>query len=340
MFCHPRNGKEEPMEKKLHWGIMGTALIATGSVIPAIQASETGIVTAIASRDIQKARETANRFGIQNSYGSYEKLLSDPEIDAIYIPLPNHMHKEWTIRAAEAGKHILCEKPLALSVDEAKQMVEACRKSGVLLAEAFMYRHHPRYEMIKNIIRSGEIGKVRAIHGNFTYNNEEDKTNIRFRKDWGGGGIYDVGIYPISAARLILETEPEAVTVHAQSSAEYDNVDMMASGLVEFPGGIGLTFDCGMWALYRNSLEILGSLGRIEVPEAFKGKSHFFVTTSEGRREVQPTELDAYGLEADDLARAVWGEKRMRFEPEDAVRNMRVLESCLKSAKERIRVPL
>jgi xylose dehydrogenase (NAD/NADP) len=329
------------MNKKFRWGLLGTAAISFRSVIPGIQASETGVIEAVASREEQKAKDMADKIGIPKAYGSYEALLADPNIDAVYIPLPNHLHREWAIRAAEAGKHVLCEKPLALNAQEAEQMVEACRKAGVLLAEAFMYRHHPRYDRIKDIIRSGEIGAVRGIHGTFTYNNAEDKSNIRYRKEWGGGGIYDVGCYPISAARYILEQEPEAVTVHADFASEYGGVDVMASGLVEFPGSVGLTFDCGMLAMFRNTLEILGSEGRIELPAAFLGEDHFFITTSKGTRKEEDRK-NSYALQADDMARAAWGEgeKSMRFSPEDAIRNMRVIDACLKSAHERIRVTL
>jgi xylose dehydrogenase (NAD/NADP) len=328
------------MVNKLRWGIMSTAKIAVNAVIPGIKGSETGEVVAIASRDGVRARETADQLGIPKSHTGYEALLADPEIDAVYIPLPNHLHLEWTIRAAEAGKHVLCEKPLALNAVDAERMVDACAKAGVLLAEAFMYRHHPRYGRIKEIISSGEIGEVRGIHGTFTYNSARNKTNIRFKKDWGGGALYDIGVYPISASRLILGTEPEAVTIHAQISPEYDNVDMMACGLVEFPGSIGLTFDCGMWTSFRNTLEIVGSEGRIEVPEAFKGNQNFFVITSEGNREENQPYLDTYALQADDMARAIWGEKPLRFAPEDAVHNMRVLDACIKSAHHRVRVIL
>jgi predicted dehydrogenase len=160
---------------------------------------------------------------------------------------------------------VLCEKPIALNAEEAEEMVRACADAGVLLAEAFMYRHHPRYHRIKEIIRSGEIGTIRGIHGAFTFNNSAQSSNVRFHRDMGGGAIYDVGCYPISAARLILEREPEAATVHAFLSPQHDLVDMMASGLVEFSDSVALTFDCGMWAASRNVLEILGRPNRAAV---------------------------------------------------------------------------
>lgn len=328
---------------KLRWGIIGCAGIAKRAVIPGIQNSKTGEVVAIASRDSEKAKETAESLGIPVSYGSYEAILEDPQIDAVYIPLPNHLHKEWTIRAAQAGKHVLCEKPIALTAQEAAEMAEACDQAGVVLAEAFMYRHHPRYEQIKAIIDSGEIGQIRGIHGAFTFNNAKDSKNVRYRKEWGGGSIYDVGCYPISAARLILGQEPEAVTVQALFSPEHGDVDMMASGLIEFPGAVSLTFDCAMWAAFRNTLEILGTDGRIEIPSAFmtkgEGVGNYIVHSPNGRREVEVEEYNQYSLQADDFAASVRGGK-LRFTAQDSVNNMKVIDACLRSAQERIRVQL
>ncbi|GIP37728.1 deoxyfructose oxidoreductase [Paenibacillus sp. J31TS4] len=327
---------------RLRWGILGCARIAENAVIPGIAASETGEVAAIASRETTKAMEAAERHGIPAAYGSYEELLEDDTLDAVYIPLPNHLHKEWTIRAAQAGKHVLCEKPIALDSREAEEMVRACAEAGVLLAEAFMYRHHPRYDQILEIIRSGEIGEIRGIHGAFTFNSSGAHGNFRFRREWGGGSLYDIGVYPISAARHLLGTEPEAATVLAFHSAEHGDVDMMASGLLEFPGSVGLTFDCGMWAAGRNTLEVLGTEGRIEVPSAYVSPqseaSNFFVIGKSGRREVSVPQVNAYSVQADDFARAVWGDHPLKKEPEDAVRNMRALDACLRSSRERARV--
>ncbi|RXZ84292.1 gfo/Idh/MocA family oxidoreductase [Paenibacillaceae bacterium] len=327
------------MTNKLNWGVLGCAGIAVRSVIPGMRASETAEVLAIASRDLAKAEETAQKLDIPVAYGSYEALIADNNIDAVYIPLPNHLHMEWAIRAMEAGKHVLCEKPLALNAAEAERMVGASAKAGVHLAEAFMYRHHPRYTRMKEIIKSGEIGEIRGIYGNFTFNNAGDASNVRYRRDWGGGSLYDVGCYPISAARMLLEAEPEAATVHALISPEHDNVDMMASGVLEFAGGVALTFDCGMWAAFRNSLEVLGTEGRIEVPSAFVGDPNFYVSTNAGRREEKQETLNQYALQADAFAAAVRGEQP-RFAPSDAVLNMKVIDACLKSAYERQRVTI
>lgn len=331
-------------DRKLRWGILGVANIAKHSVIPGIQQSDTGVVVAIASRDEQKASAAAEQLSIPKAYGSYEALLADEEVDAVYIPLPNHLHKEWTIRAAEAGKHVLCEKPIALNAAEAEEMALACERAGVLLAEAFMYRHHPRYERIQAIIRSGEIGEVRAIHSAFTFNNAGDKGNIRYNKQMGGGSIYDVGCYPLSVARLLLEAEPEAVTCHAFFSPEHDHVDMMASGLVEFPGSVSLTFDCGMWAAGRNPLEVVGTEGRIEVPSAFVARMddsvHFDVITKEGRRREEVPIVNQYAKQADAFAESIFAQKPLRFGSADAVRNMRLIDACMESAAQRKRIVL
>ncbi|MEW4426108.1 Gfo/Idh/MocA family oxidoreductase [Paenibacillus pabuli] len=331
-------------DRKLRWGILGSASIAKGSVIPGLQQSELNEVAAIASRDEEKAKQTADQLGIPQAYGSYEALLEDDSIDAVYIPLPNHLHREWTIRATEAGKHILCEKPLALTEQEAREMAQACDDAGVLLAEAFMYRHHPRYDQIRDVIASGEIGEIRGIHSTFSFNNSGSAGNVRFKREWGGGALYDIGCYSISAARLLLGQEPSAVTVIGMFSPEHDHVDMMASGLLEFNDHVGVTFDSSMWAAFRNTLEVLGSDGIIEVPSAFISNpdrsSNFYVTAGGERREVEVPQVNHYSLQGDDMARAVLQGKNMRFASSDAVANMKVLEACLRSAEERTRITL
>lgn len=329
--------------KILRWGILGCAAIADRAVIPAIQASETGQLVGIASRDESKAKNKAEQFDIPKYYGSYEALLADPDIDAVYIPLPNHLHKQWTIAAAQAGKHILCEKPLALNAQEAQEMVDACKEAGVHLAEAFMYRHHPRIARVKEIIASGEIGELRAIRGSFTFDGAENKGDIRFVKEWGGGSLFDIGCYPLSAARLIMGVEPEAVTVHALFSPEHGDVDMMASGLVEFPGNISLTFDCGMWAPFRNELEVVGSKGTIIVNQTFvpnKDNDTITIRVGDNSRQEGPYGVNAYVSQSDQFARTVWGEEEAAYSAQDAVGNMRLLDACLASARSRSRVVL
>lgn len=330
--------------KKVNWGVLGGANIAVHAVIPAILQSETGNVLAIASRSGQKAEELAGKFGIERFYEGYQTLLDDPDVDAVYIPLPNHLHREWAIKAAEAEKHILCEKPLALNADEAKEMQESCDSLGVKLSEAFMYRHHPRYDQIKEVMDSGEIGTIRGLHGSFTFNNAEDKTNFRFDADKGGGSIYDVGCYPIHAARYLLGREPEAVTAQGFFSAEHDDVDMMVSGLIEFPENIGLTFDCGMWAYGENALQIKGTKGTIRIPAAFLYRSQaeaaFTVTIGGESRIAAVPDVNQYVLQIDEFGRSVINDMPLRFSAADAVRNMKVIDAVIKSARERVRISL
>jgi predicted dehydrogenase len=224
------------------------------------------------------------------------------------------------------------------------QMVEACEMFKVQFAEAFMYRHHPRYQRIREIIGSGEIGDIRALHGVFTFNNADAAGNVRLNKAMGGGGILDVGCYPISAARYLLNQEPEAVTVHAFISPEHDEVDMMASGLVEFAGGVGLTFQCGMWADFRNTMDIHGTKGRIHIPAAFltptPGSESFTVHTGRETRVEEPPHVNAYVMQVDAFARSILHGELLAFSPWDSVYNVRVLEACLLSAAERIRIVL
>ncbi|MFD2215637.1 Gfo/Idh/MocA family protein [Metabacillus endolithicus] len=334
--------------KRVRWGILGSASIAKRAVIPGIKESESGEVVAIASRDLIRARQTADELGIPVAYDSYEELLADDSIDVVYIPLPNHLHKEWTIKAAAAGKHILCEKPLALNAKDAKEMVDACNKAGVLLAEAVMYRYHPRYDVIRDIISSGEIGEIRGIHGTFTFFNPmASLSNFRYKKE-SGGSLYDVGVYPIHAARMILGEEPKAVTVHSFFSDEHDGVDMMDTGLLEFNNGVALSFDCGMMAAGRNTLEILGTKGRIEVPSAFltniDKSDNIFVITMKGRdairKEVEVPRVNQYALQADVVSKSILNNTPLPYPAEDAVLNMKVVEACLQSAKERRRIEI
>lgn len=333
------------MQRRLQWGVLGASTIAKNAVMPAIQQSERGEVLALASRSLEKAKAVAEELNIARVYGSYDELIADPDIEAVYVPLPNHLHKEWTIKAAEAGKHVLCEKPAALTAEESMEMIEACRKHGVLFAEAIMYRYHPKHRRVEEIIASGEIGRVRAIHGNFTCNSADDKDNVRFKAEMGGGSLFDLGVYPISAARMYLGQEPEAVTVNAFFSEEHGGVDMMASGLVEFPDSVSLTFDCGLWASGRAEMEILGTEGRIELPKVFGWENsdippQIIIHLDSVSREERVSVSNSYVLQAEAFADAVLDGKPLPFTPENTINNMRVIEACLQSARTRQRIVL
>ncbi len=332
-------------ERTLQWGIISTAEIAVSVIIPSIRESVRNEVRAISSRNLEQAAEVAERCNIPYFYGSYEELLADPDIDAVYIPLPNHLHKEWTIKAAQAGKHVLCEKPAALDAADAAEMVDICRKQGVIFAEGFMYRYHPKHDRVREIINSGEIGMIRSMHGRFTSNNADDVNNVRYRREMGGGSLYDLGVYPVSAARMYFGAEPTAVTVHAMFSAKHDHVDMMASGLLEFPDGRSATFECGMWAYPSCALEIIGTKGRIKLLYAFRrddrvDEPQVTIYTDEGKREEHIEPANHFTLQVDAFAEAVLDGTPLPYSPEDAVRNTRVIAACLESARkgEKIRI--
>lgn len=326
--------------EKLRWGIMSTANIGRRSTIPGIQESDQNEVVAVASRSLENAEKFAKEMNIPNTYGSYEALLNDDEIDAIYIPLPNHLHKEWTIKAARAGKHILCEKPFALDELEAKEMVEASKENNVVLMEGFMYRYQDRYADIKERIKKDEIGIVRAIHAAFTFDSSEDKGNIRYTKEWGGGSVYDVGCYTISAARLILGDEPLAVTTQAYFSPEHGDVDMMASGLMEFPNDVALTFQCSMWSAPLNQIEILGTKGRILIHSAFLGDQSYEVIINGQSEIIRSENTNPYKRQADLFAETVQNRNVNPFPVDDPIKNMRAVKAALESAESKKRIIL
>ncbi len=310
-------------------------------MVPAIARSEHGLVAAIASRTLGRAEDKARSLGVPTAYGSYEELLADPAIDAVYIPLPNFLHREWVLAAIAAGKHVLCEKPLAITAAEAREMVDAAQAAGVVLAEAFMYGHHPRYDRLHEIVRSGVIGEVRSITGTFTFDASDEPGLTVFAGHPGSGAIYDVGCYVLHAARTLLGTEPLAVTAHAQVSAAYGGADMMTCALVEFPGDVSLLLQCGMWTADEDSLRILGSKGRIEVPSAFfatAGAEGFTVRVGDSRSDEWVPEGDHYALQADRLARAVLFGEPLRYPVQDPVLGAAVLEACVQSLRSRSRV--
>jgi xylose dehydrogenase (NAD/NADP) len=331
------------MNNKVRWGILGAAGIAYKAILPALKVSEFAEATAIASRDSKKAAATAEEFGVLQVYQDYVSLLEDPHIDAVYIPLPNTFHAEWTIKAAEQGKHVLCEKPAALTAAEVKRMSETCKRNGVLFAEAFMYQHHPRYERVRELLANQEIGVIRSIQASFTYNKTGQTDNIRFQSEVGGGALYDVGCYPIHAARLLLGLEPLAATCNSVFFAEDKAVDIMTSGLIQFPNGISLTFDCGMLAEPRNRLEIVGDKGRIEIPDAFNCNP-----LSSKIRIIQNKELrlesfgpaDHYELQINDFSKKILSENPLDYQTNDAILNATVIEACALSMKSGLRTQI
>jgi predicted dehydrogenase len=253
------------MAGKVTWGILGCARIARRGLIPGIQQSQRGDLVAIASRDRDKAAAWAAEFAIPTAYGSYEALLDDPRVRAVYIPLPNELHAPWTIRAAAAGKHVLCDKPLARDPDEADQMIAACRSAGVRLMEGYMWRHHPRTVRSLDLLRGGTIGELRLVRASFSF--DIDRGDWRLDPRRGGGALWDIGGYGINAARLFCGAEPTAVEAFARWHAT--GVDMTLTATLQFPEGVLAQVDCSFELPYRCHIELLGTRGAIELPRAF-----------------------------------------------------------------------
>lgn len=324
----------------LRWGVLGVANIAVDKVVPAMQTSLHSPVVAIASRSPDRAERAARQLGIDRSYGSYEDLLADTEVDAVYVPLPNHLHERWTIAAAEAGKHVLCEKPLALTADAARRMIDACERSGVMLMEAFMYRLHPLWQAVVADLRRGTIGDVRAIQTAFCYFND-DPSDIRNTPDAGGGALYDVGCYAIDLARMVFESEPEAV--HAAARVDQDlGTDVVTSALLDF-GGRHATIVCGTQLEPAQRVEFLGTRGRVVVEIPFNippDQPTRFTVISGGDPPVAPNATtaefdtcDPYTEQADLFSRAVRAGEPPPVDPHNAVGNLAVIETILATTK-------
>jgi predicted dehydrogenase len=316
--------------------VLGCAVIAVDKVIPAMQRSERCDVVAIASRDASRAVETAARLGIGRSHGSYEALLADDEIEAVYIPLPNHLHAEWTERAAAAGKHVLCEKPLGLSVAEVVAMIEACRRAGVLLMEAFMYRLHPSWQRTHELVAEGAIGELRAIQARFAYHNV-DPANIRNVAAFGGGAVLDIGCYPINVARWFFAGEPTGVHALVRRDPTF-GTDALTSALLDFDGRQA-AFTCSTQLEPDQRVHLLGTTGRLEVEIPFNippDRPTRVMLAAGGDPPVAPDltvfELpacDQYTVMADGFSQAVRDGVPVPTPPEDAIGNLTVIEQIL-----------
>jgi len=250
----------------MRWGILGAARI-NRSIIPALRAADGHTLEAIASRDADKAAAAAAEWEIPRAITGYDALLADPDIDAVYIPLPNHLHAEWTVKAAEAGKHVLCEKPLALTLDEVDRIVAAAAAAHVHVAEAFMYRHHAQTHAVRELVAGGAIGTPRFVRGCFSFNLDRPG-DVRFDAAKGGGALWDVGCYPVSFARTILAAEPE--TVQATAVIGPTHVDMSVGAILRFPGPVVTVVDASFVAPFRAEVEVVGSTGTIRVARPFK----------------------------------------------------------------------
>ena len=317
--------------KKLRWGLLSTARISR-SVIPPIRATQRSELYAVASRDSEKAKAYAKQWHIPHVRGSYEELLADEHVDAIYNPLPNHLHAEWSIRAAEAGKHVLCEKPLALSVEEIDRMAAAARQHHVIITEAFMYKHHPQTLKVLELIAQDAIGELLLIKGTFTFDlNRPD--DVRWVPAWGGGSLWDVGCYPISFARLVANAEP--VEVFGWQVIGTSGVDVVFSGQLRFASGLLAQFDCGFRAPYRAAMEIVGTKGAIELASPFKpaGGEWIKIKRGDSVEQLRSPEYELYLGEIEDMERAVLDGQAPRVSLENSRANVATIVALLESAR-------
>jgi predicted dehydrogenase len=327
------------MTDVVRWGILSTANIATEKVIPGMRRAARTEVVAIASRDEALARSVADRLGIPTAHGSYEALLADPGVDAVYIPLPNHLHLDWTIAAARAGKHVLCEKPLALTAGDAERMVEAADAAGVHLMEAFMYRHHPSWVAVGELVANGRIGRLAAVQTWFSYFND-DPSNIRNVLDFGGGALYDIGCYCVNLSRLLFGGEPTRVTSAIRRDPT-DGTDTLTSAILEFDGGIS-SFTCSTRTETDQRVHIYGDAGRISIAIPFNippDRPTTISLTAGGDPPVAPaTEVmtfptkDPYAAEVEAFSSAILDVGPTPVPPQDAVANLRVIESIFTAA--------
>ncbi|MEN6602039.1 MAG: Gfo/Idh/MocA family oxidoreductase [Bryobacteraceae bacterium] len=327
------------MREKVRWGVLGVAKIATEKVIPAMQRGAWSEVVAIASRDGEKAYRAASELGIPKAYASYDELLEDPAVEAIYNPLPNHLHLKWSAKAAVAGKHVLCEKPITMNVAECRELIQVRDRTGVKVGEAFMVRTHPQWLRAREMVRAGAIGRLRAIIGAFSYCNL-DPQNIRNIVEFGGGGLMDIGCYPITSSRFLFEEEPSRVV----SLVERDptmGTDRLASAILQFPSGQAI-FNCGTQHVPYQRMQILGTEGRIEIEIPFNAPPdrpcRIFIdngagVAGTGMRTEQFPVCDQYTIQGDEFSRAIREDAEVPVPLEDALRNMAVIDALFRSAQ-------
>lgn len=323
----------------VNWGVLSTALIATGKVIPGMQRCRHARIAALASRDQARADRVTAQLGIPRAYGSYEVLLADPDIQAIYNPLPNHLHVPWTLKAMEAGKHVLCEKPIALNAAEAEQLLDARRRTGRLVAEAFMTRHTPWWQRVQALAEDGTLGTVRAVQTFFSYA-LSDPTNVRNQAGIGGGGLYDIGCYAIDTARLVFGAEPLRVAASMDRDPAMA-IDRLTSAIAEFPGGRHLTFTCSTQLAPHQRVTVVGTRARLEVLVPFNAPTdapcQILIDDGEGPAGGRPrletfAIADQYTLQGDAFSRAVLGHAPLACPIEDGIANMRVIDAIFRAA--------
>ncbi len=311
------------MNAQVRWGVLGCARIARLNVIPAILRNEQARLQAVASRDSAKLAEFESLFGSFTRHETYDALIADPDVDAIYVPLPNSMHCEWAIRAMQAGKHVLCEKPLALNSEEAGRMIEVARKSGVLLMEAFMYRYTERTRQIVGILESGVLGKIRSINSSFRFLLDRENT-IKENPTLGGGALYDVGCYPLNLIGLVTGKLPVSCVVECD---KHNGVDMNLSAILRYDDGLIASLHCGFNAFGRMHSEIIGTQGLLESTDTFLDNAGELVLhTRDGRQVIPVAASDRYGEEIRDFSAAILEKRQPMLGLEESLRNMQILD--------------
>lgn len=311
------------MAAQIRWGVLGCARIARIQVIPAILRCENATLQAVASRDAGKLAEFENLFGQFTRHDSYAALIDDPDVDAVYLPLPNSMHCEWAIRAMQAGKHVLCEKPLAMNAEEALRMIEVARECGVLLMEAFMYRYTTRTRQITEILQSGVLGQIRSINASFRFLLDRENT-IKENPTLGGGALYDVGCYPLNLIGLVTGRMPVSCVVECD---KHNGVDINLSAILRYDDGLIASLHCGFNAFGRMHSEIIGTLGMLESTDTFLDNAGELILHTQTGKEVIPVPAsDRYGEEIHDFSAAIQQKRQPLLSLEESLRNMRILD--------------
>lgn len=320
--------------EKLKVGVIGVSNHLLKRIVLPLMNTKHCEIYGIASRNVQKAKSFAQEFGINKVYADYQELIDDANIDFVYIPLPNHLHLEWVIKAAEAGKHILCEKPITLDAQEAIRCMEAAKKNKVKLMEAFMYKFHPLWIYAKEVIKTNQIGKIMYINISFAYNNPSPG-NIRNIKEYGGGALMDIGCYAVSSSRFLLDAEPQKVIAIHQHHPEF-KTDTLDSAILDF-NGTHVNYTVSTLSHANQYVEIVGSSGRIQIPIPFNTyvdtPSEIWIYTTQGERRVQFGVCDQYGLMFDAFSECLIKDKPVPVETIDAVNNMKVIDAIFKSAE-------
>jgi D-xylose 1-dehydrogenase (NADP+, D-xylono-1,5-lactone-forming) len=323
------------MERKVRWGILGCAGIAERALIPAVRESANGQLYGIAARDGKRAAAWAREHGFVTSYPDYQALLDDPAIDAVYNPLPNHLHAPWSVRAAQAGKHVLCEKPMAMNAGQVREMAAAAEASGVLLMEAFMYKFHPQIEKTLDLLSAGAVGPLRSVHSSFTFLYEPDGRNYRWFPEMGGGALYDVGCYTLSAARLVFGDEPVSAFARSVVHPKY-GVDLSTHVLLEFPGGRFAHCDCSFDAHFQSRLLAVGEKGTLRLDRAFSAKRHevdIRIVRGDAVDLVRVPAANMFTRMVEHFGGCVLGKGALRYPARDAEMNMRTMDACFESAR-------